>query len=78
MTYKLNPNLAKIESPVILIIDGIEHRCENGEAVTKLTFERNYLVDKITARDNLVVITLKLNGNINTVYWDSEEAVSLF
>ena len=46
MNYKLNPELAKIESPVVLVIDGEEQSYENGTALLHLNFKQNYLIDK--------------------------------
>lgn len=78
MNYKLNPELAKIESPVVLVIDGEEQSYENGTALLHLNFKQNYLIDKIAARDNAVVVFLKKNDEINSMNWVGEEAVSFF
>ena len=78
MNYKLNPELAKIESPVVLVIDGEEQSYENGTALLHLNFKQNYLIDKIAARDNAVVVFLKKNDEINHINWVGEERVSFF
>lgn len=78
MNYKLNPELAKIESPVVLVIDGEEQSYANGTALLHLNFKQNYLIDKIAARDNAVVVFLKKNDEINSMNWVGEEAVSFF
>lgn len=78
MNYKLNPTLTKIEAPIILIIDGNEQTYENSKALTELSFEKHYLVDKIFARNNAVVVVLKQNNKINEINWVGEEAVSFF
>lgn len=78
MSYKLNPELAKIEAPVVLVVEGTEHFYESGTVLMNLTFDRNYFVDKISARDNAVVIFLKKNDKINDMNWVGEEAVSFF
>lgn len=78
MNYKLNPELAKIEAPVVLVIDGEEQAYENGAALLHLNFKQNYIVDKIAARDNAVVVFLKKNDEINSMNWVGEEAVSFF
>lgn len=78
MNYKLNPGLAKIEAPVVLVFDGEERSYENGAALLDLTFKQNYLVDHISARDNAVVIFLKENNEINHINWVGEETVSFF
>lgn len=76
MTYKLNPELRLIKAPVILVIDGKEQDYENGEKLMLLTFEKNYLVEAITAKDEHVVIMLKENDQVNTTNWAGEEVVS--
>lgn len=78
LNYKLNPELAKIEAPVVLVIDGEELAYENGAALLHLNFKHNYLVEKISARDNMVVVCLKENNEINSMNWVGEEAVSFF
>lgn len=52
MTYKLNPQLKLIKAPVILVIEGEEKRYSCGEKLTALTFEKNYVVDSITAKED--------------------------
>lgn len=60
MTYKLNPELRKIQSPVVLVLpDGSETDYPNGRALTEITFTTRYFVQHITARDNKVVISLQ-------------------
>lgn len=76
MTYKLNPELSLIKAPVILVIDGKEKKYENGEKLISLTFEKNYLVESITVKDECAVIMLKENDRVNTTSWIGEEAVS--
>lgn len=41
MSYKLNPELAKIEAPVVLVVEGTEHFYESGTVLMNLTFDRN-------------------------------------
>ena len=78
MNYKLTPELAKIEAPVVLVIDGKEQSYEKGSALLDLNFKQNYLIDKISARDNSVVVFLKRNNEINSINWVGEETVSFF
>ena len=59
MTYKLNPELRKIQSPVVLVIDGTETEYPSGEALTELVFEKRYLLERMSARDNKIVILLQ-------------------
>ena len=78
MTYKLNPSLAKIVSLVVLVMDGNETQYPNGAALAECEFEKNYLVESISARDSAVVVALKENTTVNQINWVGEEAVSFF
>ena len=76
MTFKLNPQLRLIKAPVILVVDGDEYRYPDGEAVAALDFDKRYVIDHISARDNAVVVVLKINDRVNDMTWVGEEAVS--
>ena len=78
MTFKLNPTVRLIKSPVILVVDGEERSYPDGEAVVALEFDKRYVVDSIRARDNAVVVMLKINDRVNDITWIGEEAVSFF
>ncbi len=76
MTYKLNPQLNLIKAPVILVTEGIESSYGSGEDLTTLEFDKNYIVESVSARDGSVVITLKENNRQFNINWVGEEAVS--
>ena len=76
MKYKLNPELRQIKSNVILVIEGQEHEYSCGEKLMELTFDKWYLVDSITARENRIVVSLRENDQILNMNWIGEEAVS--
>ena len=76
MTYKLNPALRFIQSPIILHIDAHEKQYTDGTDLIKQEFEKNYLVTSIKAKNSSIVITLKENDQINTLNWADEEDVS--
>ena len=80
MTYKLNPNLKKIQSLLIVIIDGTEREYRNGEDLTEQVFEKPYMVDSITARSNRIVIHLRENDRMNAYseIGQSYESISFF
>lgn len=78
MTFKLNPQLRLIKAPVVLAVDGEEHKCSDGESLAELEFDKRYVVDSISARENAVVVTLKVNDQVNDITWIGEEAVSFF
>lgn len=76
MTYKLNPQLRLIKAPVILVVEGVERMYSSGEELTRLEFEKYYVVNSISARGNKVVIMLKENDRIFNINWIGEEEVS--
>jgi len=54
-----------------------EEKCyESGEELTRLTFDKNYIIDSISARDGSVVVTLKENERKFNINWVGEEEVS--
>ena len=70
MTYRLEPGLCRITSPVLLIFpDGTEKRYENGREVTEAVFGRRWRVADIRAVDNTVEIRVEesLAPEINAV-----------
>lgn len=76
MTYKLNPQLKLIKVPVILVVEGEEKQFSGGEELVTLTFEKNYIIDSISARNGSVVVTLKENDRQFNINWIGEEEVS--
>lgn len=76
MTYKLNPQLRLIKAPVIIVVEGQEKNYSCGEELTRLEFEKYYVVNSISARGNKVVITLKENDRTFNINWVGEEEVS--
>ena len=80
MTYKLNPGVRKIISPVTLIFsDGAdEQRFSDGTALADALFQKNYCMEAISAKDDHIVLTVKENGAVNSMNWVGEEAVSFF
>lgn len=60
MTYKLNPELQLITSPVTLIFpNGARHSYTSGAAVAEKTFNERYRVTEIRAVENTVEINLE-------------------
>lgn len=59
MTYKLNPSLEKIQSPVILILpDGERREYIDGAAVVEDVFDKMLLINTVRAVGNTVEIKL--------------------
>ena len=60
MTYKLNPAIAKITSPVTLIFPGgARHEYSSGTAVADQVFNERYRVTEIRAAGDVVEIRLE-------------------
>ena len=78
MTYKLNSEISKISAPVTLIIDGNEIEYDNGSLASDANFEKWYLIDEVTVKNDRILIYLKENTQINTTNWCGEEQVSFF
>lgn len=75
MTYKLNPEVSKIKSPVLLRIKGVESSelYADGAELANATFEKNYVVRSLVARENVIVLTVEENRRINATNWIGEE-----
>ena len=80
MTYKLNPEVKKIASPIKIKFVGSDDVLSfaNGVALAEADFEKNYLIESVSAKDDSIEITLRENDMVNVVNWVGEEAVSFF
>ena len=73
MTYKLNPEIGKIVSPVVLIFpDGERKKYLTGAAVCEAVFDRRFLVKAVRAVENTVEIVLTEVEMVNSS-WIGEE-----
>ena len=78
MTYKLNPQLEKIRSPITLAFpDGSRAEYQSGMDVTSEVFEKKYLITSMRAIENCIEIILE-EASVNEINWIGEEAVSFF
>lgn len=78
MTYKLNPEIGKILSAIILIFPEGERECyPDGEAVKGASFEKPYQITAIRAVDDNIEVTLQ-ERRIVEITWNGEEEVSFF
>lgn len=60
MTYKLNPALSVISSPVTLCFpNGSKQNYQNGKEVAEAIFDTGYTINAIKAEENTVVIILE-------------------
>lgn len=80
MTYKLNPEVKKIRSPVVVKFShqAAEMSFASGAALADAVFDRNYLIESLAAEGDSIVLTVRENDTINAVNWVGEEAVSFF
>ena len=79
MTYKLNPEVGKIGSPVTLIFsDGTERTFASGLDVANAVFDKRYIITEITAEDSKIKLKLMEQQDRPTINWIGEEAVSFF
>lgn len=78
MTYKLNPELKKIQSPITLAFpDGNGSEYQSRTDVTSAVFEKRYIVASLRAIENSIEIRLE-EAAVNEINWIGEEAVSFF
>lgn len=78
MTYKLNPELRKIQSPVVLVFpSGETRKYECGYAVAEVDYEQRYLIQEIRAMDNVIEVKL-IECAPPDMNWAGEETVSFF
>ena len=78
MTYKLNPAIGKIESPVILCLpSGERRRYQNGADVVEDVFEGRFLIESLRAVENTLEIVLA-EPEMNSSTWIGEEQTSFF
>ena len=78
MTYKLNPALKKILSPIVIISpDGMKKEYRNGNELIDAVFDKCYTVKSIEAQESVIQIILE-ERIIPEMNWYGEEAVSFF
>ncbi len=80
MTYKLEPFIEKIKSPVVCVIDNQEIEFANGIELNNNSFDRHYLIESITSKNSKIFLFLKENNNINVSDWmgDMDDELSFF
>ena len=78
MTYRLEPWIRKIDSPVIVTLpDGTQKRYISGSAAAEDIFDRHYVVEKIEALGGEIVLTLK-EVEVAGSTWVGEEQQGFF
>ena len=59
MTFYLDNEVRKIQSPIILCVGDRKMSFENGAELSEYCFEKRYAIDAVSAQDNRIVITIK-------------------
>lgn len=78
MTYKLNNEVKKINSPIVLLLCDQELRFNNGAELAEKKFDKPYIIDTITAKDSVVFIAVSEKDNMPTTDGIDEKEVSFF
>ena len=78
MTYKLNNEVKKINSPIVLLLCDQELRFNNGTELAEKEFDKPYIIDNITAKDSVVFIAVSEKDNMPTTDGIDEKEVSFF
>ena len=61
MTYKLNPVIEKIKSPVSIILPGGEKKeYESGAAACSAVFDKRYVIDAICPDGEKIEVVVKM------------------
>ena len=72
MTYKLNPIIEKIVSPVSIVLPSEQREYRSGAEAAADTFSRNYQIESITAEGSVVIVSLVENEGVSST-WIGEE-----
>ena len=78
MTYRVEQFVAKIESPVVAVIEDKQIQYADGKALAETTFTRLFRIDSITARGSKVFVKLVENDRLNDTNWTGEEQAEFF
>ena len=75
MTYRLESFIEKITAPVICVFGDKEAEYVDGKELSEQAFDKYWLVESISVRDDKVVLVMKENIARNNIEWIGEEAV---
>ena len=78
MTYKLNPVIRKIASPIMLVFpDGTKQQCESGKAAADAVFDHKYVISTMHAVNDAIELKL-VEQEAPIMNWSGESATSFF
>lgn len=73
MTYKINPDVAKMKSPVkVMLPTGEEMLFNTGEEAAAADFSKHYVITEITAKGNVICLAVEEVG-MPQMNWVGEE-----
>ena len=78
MTYRIEQFVAKIESPVIAVLQGEQREFPNGRALAETAFSRLFRIESLTAQGDRIIIKLVENDRLNDTNWTGEEQAGFF
>ena len=78
MTYRVEQFVAKIESPVIAVIEDKQMEFADGKALADTSFSKLFRIESLTARGNKVFVKLVENNRLNDTNWTGEEQAEFF
>ena len=78
MTYKLNPEIRKIISPIVMIFpDGTKQQYGSGKAAADAVFDHKYLISTLRALNDAIELKL-VEQEAPIMNWSGESAASFF
>lgn len=78
MTYKLNPEIRKIISPIVLIFpDGTKRQYESGKDAVDAVFDHKYTISTLCAVNDIIELKL-VEQEAPIMNWSGESATSFF
>ena len=77
MKFKIDSGVKKINSPIVLLIDGQEQRFENGAVLADSEFDKRYNIESISAKDDIIYLSVQEGASLPSSDWEKEE-VSFF
>lgn len=78
MTYKLNPEIQKINSPIVLAFpDGTKQQRESGKAAADAVFDHKYVISTMHAVNDFIELKL-VEQEAPKMNWSGESATSFF
>ncbi|ADU24291.1 hypothetical protein Rumal_3867 (plasmid) [Ruminococcus albus 7 = DSM 20455] len=78
MTYRVERFVAKIESPVVAVIEDKQMEFADGKALAETTFSKLFCIESLAARGSKVFVKLVENDRLNDMNWTGEEQADFF